>query len=374
MEFFNLFTSLDPYLYSTVFHKLVLGLCIFTFFINVQSSETISPEDNSSSIVPTFILALILIIFLGMRPVWAVIFGDSYMYAHHYVRFVNDFVPLDLKTEWFWENIAVFLKNLGFSTQEYFLVIAFLYIFCMLIACYLIFHQSTWLPFLFCISAFSFYGYAVNGLRNGMACSIVMMAIALFSKEKKVLNILSLFLCFLAFGIHRSVILPISAMLATRYLIKDYRYALGFWIASIAVSLVAGETVSNFFASLGFDSRLAGYINNHEYDDMFSSTGFRWDFLLYSMVPIAIGYYIITKKGIVDRTYVFLLSTYIISNSFWIMVIRASNSNRFAYLSWFLYPIVIAYPLLKIDFIERQRLITVALLVGYAVFSFYIYS
>ena len=207
-----------------------------------------------------------------------------------------------------------------------------------------------------------------------MACSIVMMAIALFSKEQKTSNILSLILCFLAFGIHRSVILPIAAMLAARYIIKDYRQALGFWIASIAVSLAAGETVSGFFASLGFDERLSGYINNHDYDYMFSSTGFRWDFLLYSMIPIAIGYYVITKKRIVDPTHIFLLSTYIISNSFWIMVIRASNSNRFAYLSWFLYPIVIAYPLLKIDFIERQRLITVALLVGYAVFSFYIYS
>ena len=30
------------------------------------------------------------------------------------------------------------------------------------------------------------------------------------------------------------------------------------------------------------------------------------------------------------------------------MVIRAAFSNRFAYLSWFLYPIVIAYPLLRL--------------------------
>ena len=82
---------------------------------------------------------------------------------------------------------------------------------------------------------------------------------------------------------------------------------------------------------------------------MFSHTGFRWDFLLYSMMPIVLGYYVVIKRGIQDRTYTILLNTYTLANAFWVMVIRANYSNRFAYLSWFMYPIVLAYPLLRLD-------------------------
>ncbi len=37
------------------------------------------------------------------------------------------------------------------------------------------------------------------------------------------------------------------------------------------------------------------------------------------------------------------------------MVINSLNSNRFAYLSWFMYPIVIAYPLLKLEIWPDQN-------------------
>ena len=54
----------------------------------------------------------------------------------------------------------------------------------------------------------------------------------------------------------------------------------------------------------------------------------------------------IFKKRTFDLKYLLLLHTYVLSNAFWVMLIRASFSNRFAYLSWFMYPIILAYPLL----------------------------
>ena len=77
----------------------------------------------------------------------------------------------------------------------------------------------------------------------------------------------------------------------------------------------------------------------------FSSYGFRWDFLAYSAMPIILGYYTILKKRITDNWYSVLFSTYCLANAFWVIFIRAAFSNRFAYLSWFMYPIVVAYPL-----------------------------
>lgn len=52
------------------------------------------------------------------------------------------------------------------------------------------------------------------------------------------------------------------------------------------------------------------------------------------------------------------------------MVIRAASSNRFAYLSWFLYGIVLAYPLLNFKIFNQQGLVIAALLLSQIIFTF----
>jgi len=99
---------------------------------------------------------------------------------------------------------------------------------------------------------------------------------------------------------------------------------------------------------------MADYLLNDEYADQFSSTGFRWDFLLYSAIPVYLGYHYIVKRGYKNKMYIQLFNTYLVANAFWILVIRASFSNRFAYLSWFLLPIVLIYPLLLKNFWPHQ--------------------
>ena len=129
-----------------------------------------------------------------------------------------------------------------------------------------------------------------------------------------------------------------------------------FWLGSILLSLVAGSQIENFFVSLGFDDRMEDYLYaGEETMEQFTTVGFRWDFLLYSSVPIVMGWYMIFRKRIYNKTYLLLLGTYIFANAFWIMVIRASFSNRFAYLSWFLYPMVLSYPLLKLPIWKKTQ-------------------
>ena len=54
------------------------------------------------------------------------------------------------------------------------------------------------------------------------------------------------------------------------------------------------------------------------------------------------------------RVFYILSTTYMLANSFWVMVNRAAFSNRFAYLSWFLYPVVIAYAVIRLHIWEDQ--------------------
>lgn len=199
---------------------------------------------------------------------------------------------------------------------------------------------------LFVMGALSFYTYGTNGIRNGLACSITLVILS-YVRGSKFDLIKAVLLSFVAINVHKTTMLPICMMMASIWFVRSFKWAYTFWILSIFISLAAGGAVSSFFASLGFDSRLS-YLGTID-ADKFSRTGFRWDFLIYSMMPIILGYYIIYRRNIRNRMYEIILNTYTLSNAFWVMVIRANYSNRFAYLSWFMYPIVLAYPLLRLD-------------------------
>ena len=181
-----------------------------------------------------------------------------------------------------------------------------------------------------------------------MAHSLLLLGISFYLKdESSVVRFIAYFCFVFAFLIHKSISLPLACFFLANYRI-NVSLSFKIWILSIFLSLALGNHAVSFFQNLGFDDRLDNYLSSNNFTG-FSHTGFRWDFLLYSSMPILLGYYITFKKHVSDPVYACLLSTYLLSNSFWIMVIRASFSDRFAYLSWFLYPIVIAYPLLKMD-------------------------
>lgn len=122
---------------------------------------------------------------------------------------------------------------------------------------------------------------------------------------------------------------------------------------------------------LGNDDRFQNYLTSTEFTHQFSRTGFRWDFLLYSALPVAVGYYFIFRRQYKDQFYIWLFNIYLITNSFWILVIRAEFSNRFAQLSWFIMPLVLIYPFFKKQFwIDQEQKIGMAILIFYA-FTFY---
>lgn len=332
------------YFYNTVFLYIVVVLTLFVSFkMSGQSYDTIRRGDNNS--IVALGLCTILALWIGMRPLW-VGFGDSVFYEHTFNLMKNHISgSYEESTEWVWNNLTYYCSQ-TMDVSSYFTIIAIGYFGFTYLASRVLTPNNVLASVLFIMGAFSFYTYGTNGLRNGLACSITLTAIAFLTTSRKNL-IIGLLLAFLAVNIHRSTLLPIASLLASIYIVKQFKWAYTFWILSIIISLVAGGAVTAMFAGLGFDGRESYLTSFH--DGMFSHTGFRWDFLIYSMMPIVLGYYVIIKKGIEDKTYTILLNTYTLANAFWVMVIRANYSNRFAYLSWFMYPIVLAYPLLKLD-------------------------
>ena len=193
--------------------------------------------------------------------------------------------------------------------------------------------------FLMFCTGFLFYPYGTNTMRAGLAASFLLLALA--QRER-----LALFIIYLlaAIYIHFSMILPALCMVIAKYYNKPKLY-IGIWGMSVFLSATMGSTFEAWFANLIPDQR-SNYLMTDASDTHYK-VGFRIDFILYSLAPIAMGWYYIVKKHIKDTTYSLLLNTYILSNTFWVLVIRANFSDRFAYLSWFLYPVALIYPAIK---------------------------
>lgn len=363
--------------HSTYYYLGGLVLVWLTVLYYIGSNvQKILHSDGSNSILLALLFTTITIIYVGLRPLGTE-FGDMMAYSRYY-RNVSQYMPINMHTEWLWTNIQLFMKRMGFNVYEFFLFVATVYYTCMLICCFKLMRSNLWVAMIFFIWAFQTYTYGVNGMRNGFACSMVLVALCLIieSKPKRVLGFI---IMFLALFIHRSSMLPSVAGIATLYVVKDTKTALRFWLASIAISLTLGPLVEAFFASLGFDDRFSSY-QQGQYStynqSIFSHTGFRWDFLLYSSFPVAMIWYVTEYRKFSSQQFTMFANSYLLCNAFWIMVIRASFSNRFAYLSWFIYPVVMAYPLLRMNLWkdqDRKTAIVTFLYTGFTFFMFFIY-
>ena len=367
-----------PYYYNVTYYFTFLILTWFTilYYVGSNGQKILRSEGGTLTQTLSLICTVFFIFYLGLRPV-ARDFGDMPLYAYSYegIDMTSNYAPMGFHSEWFWHNIAVFCAHLGFNVNEYFFLVEFFYLGGMFVCSLMLMRKNLWLSMLFFFTAFSTYSYGTNGIRNGMACSIVLVAMCLLIQESQFKKLLSFILMFLALGIHRSTMLPSAAAIATVYVVKDTKWAFRFWLISIALSLTLGPLVEQVFVALGFDDRMSTYgqYDTERQAEVFSQTGFRWDFLLYSAAPVAMIWYVTLYRRFTDIGFTMFANSYLLCNAFWIIVIRASFSNRFAYLSWFIYPVVISYPLMRMNLWKDQDRKTAIILFLYSAFLFFMY-
>ena len=184
-------------------------------------------------------------------------------------------------------------------------------------------------------------------MRAGLAASFLLLALVHRDNLKLFFIIL-----LIAINIHFSMALPALCIVIAKYYNKPKLY-IGIWGLAVLLSTTMGRTFEAWFANIIPNER-SDYLITDDGNTHYK-VGFRIDFILYSLAPIAMGWYYIVKKHVKDVTYSMLLNTYILANTFWVLVIRANFSDRFAYLSWFLYPVVLIYPALKYQIWKNQH-------------------
>lgn len=352
-------------LYTPFYHHAMLALVIITAVAYLTSpGKAASPVADRAI---TWGLALAMILYMGLRPMNGFYFGDMGGYA-------EDFLSLQRtgalnhpygKGEWafraFMEASATVM-----SAVSWFLLCAALYVGLIAWALRRVHRTQAFPALLMAMASFTFWAYGTNGIRNGFATSLVLIGMC-YRDRKLPMSLLFI----LAVGIHKSTLLPVGAFLLS-FLYRDPRGYLAGYLLAVLLSLTMGGWWEQFFAASGLvdDVRFTSYLLDRSSARQFSSTGFRWDFLAYSLWPMVIGAYHIFKQGFTDRFYLQLFNTYVAANAFWVLVIRSSFSNRFSYLSWFMMFWVLVFPLVARPRDSRQGKALAGLLVAYYAFTY----
>lgn len=315
------------------------------------------------------VLVLILfIVFIGYRPI-SEVFADMRQYQGIYERWDGFFI-FDIHAEnVIYDNLMYYFASISFPPTMFYPLIACIYYSCTFFACRKLFNDNYLQAFIVFLGAFSTFSYGTNGIKAGAAAAIFLLAIA----YRKSLW-LSMVLAMISLGFHHAMQLPIVAFISS-LIYKNSKVYFVFWCFCLLMAVTHISSFQALFANLS-DEKGMSYLNTVN-SDWGGKSGIRIDFIIYSAMPVLIGYYAIFHKKIhISDTYKFLLNMYLITNGVWMLCMYANYTNRIAYLSWFMYPIVLIYPYLNEKWGPMQYVTftQVAFLhLGFSLFMHFIY-
>lgn len=359
-------------LYQTVYLLIVLGMTFFVMqrYALVDFSDAERPPVYNNRLA--WVLSSFLLLFIGFRPLSGRYFVDMAGYAANYKALLwGKTFHFNWDTDnILFDNLFAYMGALKIPVEFFFFLIACIYFICMLLACRKLFPKDTLLSLLVYLGAFSTFSYGTNGIKAGAAASVFLLALAY--REKLLLAIP---LLLVSIGIHHSMIVPVVAF-AIVSLFRNPKYYLGGWLLCLFLAAIHVTEFMDFFA--GFtDEQGASYLETDVKDAVLYVSGFRPDFILYSAVPIFLGYNLMRNRKIETDTYKFLWCTYTLSNCVFLLCTYGSFINRIAYLSWLMLPFVLIYPFLNADlgyFHNRYLKYAVYGHLGFTLFMAFYYS
>lgn len=354
--------------YTNVFNYSVLILTLIVFF-QCQRGVVFRKDVVNLNAGWGLLVTVLLVFYMGLRPISGDYFGDTGNYAYGLQRFVDVPFYWHRDTEWLFLNVMHWFAR-NSTAHAFFLFCSFLYVIPLWGATRRIYKSYYYIPFIVLLGMFTFWSFGVNGIRNGIGASFFILALSYVDNIP-----LMILWCVIGVGFHKSVIMMIGAAFLTWFIKNSFLYLI-VWLSSIPISYLFGMRIQLYIASLdilGGEDKFSGYLTgeNQIGEIVQMSMSFRWDFLLYSAMGVAVGYYFIFIRKFKDEYYHWLFNTFLVLNTFWVLVIRATYTNRLAQVSWFVMPIILIYPFLRKRFwLNHEKMLGYALLAFYA-FAFY---
>ena len=153
--------------YTPLYHHIILLVTLFTFIeLHVRGY---TKNKYLGLILLTFVVA-----FLGFRPLSGKFFGDMSTYAGHFESYSMG-LPI-IKKEDILFSLFMQACSRIMDVHAFFLICAILYVVPMFIISKKWFNSLWFYAFLMFVGSFSFWGYGVNGIRNGIASSFLLLS------------------------------------------------------------------------------------------------------------------------------------------------------------------------------------------------------
>ena len=332
------------YIYLTL--VLILTLYLLNSQTHKVSTMTLVERSHVEANWSWLYLALFFALFVGLRPT-SKVFVDMLGYARLWFWSIHNYTGWNAQNIIF-DGIPFLLNKFGLGYIYFFVFIALIYFVGTAYAMKRLLGRNALIGYVVWLAAFSTFSYATNGIKAGAAATLFLLAISFYDRKW----IAAIFLL-LSFGFHHSMRMPVGVFILCLFLERPKAY-FWFWVVCLVLAASGVTSIMTWLGEMlkADDEHGANYLLiNNEYG---ARTGFRPDFVLYSAVPVALGYWVIFKKKFNSKAYTFFWSVYVVINAFWLLCMNASFTNRIAYLSWCIYPLVIIYPFLTKQFMVRQ--------------------
>lgn len=355
---------IDAYYYEYFYIFIVLILTLAT--VRKYSSfslERLSYKSKETS-RELILVVLFMILFIGFRP-FSIHFCDMIGYGEAMITHAFEYLPITWSGNYLFTPLMAFMSSHNCSERTPILVLAVINIVGSAIACKKLFPNDSLIAFLVVLGSFSAFGKLVNGIKAGCASSLLLCALAYRDNIK-----ISVFFLFLSMGFHHSMQMAIAAYAVAHFYKTNEKTFFYIWGICLLLALAHVQYFQTLFGSMTDESGAGYLLTSMEESNFGGKTGFRIDFVLFSSVPVIVGYYAIFKEKIQSESYNFILNMYLITNAVWMLCMYAPYTNRIAEISWGIYPFALIYPFLKENWGPSQYVIFKKVVSGNVWFSF----
>ena len=331
-----------PAAYYQTIYLIIVTLMTLVVYSQYQGRNGLKEFKHTPTDALGGALVLFMVLFIGLRPVSGRYFVDMGIYVRDYTCFFEGepFYFNGNTENILFDNLFAWWGSERLGYTSFFVFIAAIYFGAAYLGIRRLFPNHRLTAYLVFLAAFSTFSYGTNGIKAGAAASLFILAMG-YRENLKVCIPLVL----LSWGFHHSMIMVVAGFVLTLF-VKNPKYYFYGWVFCFLMAALHITAFAQFFS--GFTTEHGAEYLLAEGGQHGGKGGFRIDFILYSAMPVLVGWYAVFKKKMrLSPLYRDLLNLYLCLNGVWMLCMYANFTNRIAYLSWFLYPIVLIYPYLQ---------------------------
>ncbi|AYW46466.1 EpsG family protein [Tetragenococcus koreensis] len=197
------------------------------------------------------------------------------------------------------------------------------------------------------LSLFSFYNLLNNILRQGFSVAFLLVMLVYLEKNRYLHAIIFLII---ATAFHKTAIIGIIIIILYKMSILLSKYVYIYFLASLTMVFNINQKLVTILPfSLINDTE--SYLQQYTSDSSLLKYGSvnRLDFLLFSVFWFLLGLFFYKKYLSNDSFYLLVIKAYAIYGTVFFLLGFISFSDRLAIYSWFLIPIVLFYPIIKME-------------------------